>query len=77
MPYSTNPVISTNRINQRGPAYLNALIARVQAQATRLADTAARFMALGGGWPQGCTTPLWRECVMEDVPAPVRVTEAK
>jgi NodT family efflux transporter outer membrane factor (OMF) lipoprotein len=58
-------------------AYLNALIARVQAQATRLADTAALFMALGGGWPQACTTSLWRECVMEHVPAPVQVTEAK
>jgi hypothetical protein len=53
------------------------LIARVQAQATRLAGTAALFMALGGGWPQACTSSLWRECVMEDVPAPVRVTEAK
>jgi NodT family efflux transporter outer membrane factor (OMF) lipoprotein len=58
-------------------AYLNALIARVQAQATRLADTAALFLALGGGWPQNCTTSVWRECVMKDVPAPVQVTEAK
>jgi len=58
-------------------AYLNTAIARVQAQATRLADTAALFMALGGGWPLGCTTPVWRECVMEDVPATVQVTEAK
>jgi NodT family efflux transporter outer membrane factor (OMF) lipoprotein len=58
-------------------AYLNASIARVQAQATRLADTAALFMALGGGWPSGCTTSVWRECAMEDVPAPVQVTEAK
>jgi NodT family efflux transporter outer membrane factor (OMF) lipoprotein len=30
--------------------YLQALIARVQAQAARLADTAALFQALGGGW---------------------------
>ena len=46
-------------------AYLNAAIARVQAVATRLADTAALFMALGGGWPSHCTTPAWRECVIE------------
>lgn len=58
-------------------AYLNTSIARVQAQATRLADTAALFMALGGGWPRTCTTPVWRECAMQDVPPPVRVTEAK
>src|SRR5215831_15123921 len=31
-------------------AYQQALIARVQAQASRLADTAALFQALGGGW---------------------------
>jgi NodT family efflux transporter outer membrane factor (OMF) lipoprotein len=30
--------------------YQNALIAEVKAQATRLADTAALFQALGGGW---------------------------
>jgi len=30
--------------------YQQALIARVQAQAARLADTAALFQALGGGW---------------------------
>ncbi len=30
--------------------YLQALIALVQAQANRLADTAALFQALGGGW---------------------------
>jgi NodT family efflux transporter outer membrane factor (OMF) lipoprotein len=30
--------------------YQNALITRVKAQATRLADTAALFQALGGGW---------------------------
>jgi NodT family efflux transporter outer membrane factor (OMF) lipoprotein len=59
-------------------AYLNAAITRVQAQATRLADTAALFMALGGGWPLGCTTSVWRECAMRDGPAaPVQVTEAK
>jgi outer membrane protein TolC len=59
-------------------AYLNTAIARVQAQATRLADTAALFMALGGGWPLGCTTSVWRECAMRDAPAAVvQVTEAK
>jgi len=31
-------------------AYQQALISRVQAQASRLADTAALFQALGGGW---------------------------
>jgi outer membrane protein TolC len=40
-------------------AYQQALITRVQAQANRLADTAALFQALGGGWwnrPPGPTT---------------------
>jgi NodT family efflux transporter outer membrane factor (OMF) lipoprotein len=31
-------------------AYLQSVIARVQAQAARLSDTAALFQALGGGW---------------------------
>jgi len=31
-------------------AYQQTLIARVQAQANRYADTAALFQALGGGW---------------------------
>lgn len=31
-------------------AYQQALVTRVQAQASRLADTAALFQALGGGW---------------------------
>jgi outer membrane protein TolC len=31
-------------------AYQQALINRVQAQANRFADTAALFLALGGGW---------------------------
>jgi len=31
-------------------AYQQALVARVQAQANRLSDTAALFQALGGGW---------------------------
>jgi NodT family efflux transporter outer membrane factor (OMF) lipoprotein len=44
--------------------YLTAVITRVQAQANRLSDTAALFMALGGGWPATCTSPIWRECAM-------------
>lgn len=44
--------------------YLNAVVVRVQAEATRLADTAALFMALGGGWPVNCMTPVWRQCAM-------------
>jgi NodT family efflux transporter outer membrane factor (OMF) lipoprotein len=44
--------------------YLTAVVARVQADANRLADTAALFMALGGGWPSTCTTPVWRDCAM-------------
>ena len=52
-------------------AYLNAAIARVQAEATRLSDTAALFMALGGGWPRTCTSTVWRECAAwKHVPAP-------
>jgi outer membrane protein TolC len=30
--------------------YDTAVIARIQAQANRYADTAALFLALGGGW---------------------------
>jgi NodT family efflux transporter outer membrane factor (OMF) lipoprotein len=59
-------------------AYLNTSIARVQAEATRLADTAALFMALGGAWPAGCTTAAWRDCVMKDPSLPpVQVGQAK
>ena len=58
-------------------AYLNTAIARVQAEATRLADTAALFMALGGGWPSWCATSVWRDCAMEDRPAALQVTDAK
>ncbi len=32
------------------PQEASASLLRVQAEATRLADTAALFMALGGGW---------------------------
>jgi NodT family efflux transporter outer membrane factor (OMF) lipoprotein len=50
--------------------YLTAAVIRVQTEANRLADTAALFMALGGGWPVTCTTPVWRECAMGDGPPP-------
>lgn len=53
--------------------YLNAAIIRVQTEANRLADTAALFMALGGGWPAGCTTPVWRECAMGEGPVPPKI----
>jgi NodT family efflux transporter outer membrane factor (OMF) lipoprotein len=45
--------------------YLNTAITRVQAVATRMSDTAALFMALGGGWPTDCPTSDWRTCVFE------------
>jgi NodT family efflux transporter outer membrane factor (OMF) lipoprotein len=51
--------------------YLTAAITRVQTEANRLSDTAALFMALGGGWPVGCTTPVWRECATGDAPVPI------
>jgi outer membrane protein TolC len=44
--------------------YLVTSVIRVQTEANRLADTAALFMALGGGWPVTCTTPVWRECAL-------------
>jgi NodT family efflux transporter outer membrane factor (OMF) lipoprotein len=50
--------------------YLTAAVIRVQAEANRLTDTAALFMALGGGWPVTCTTRVWRECAMGEA-APV------
>jgi len=49
--------------------YLTASVIRVQTEANRLADTAALFMALGGGWPTACTTAVWRECATGE-PAP-------
>jgi NodT family efflux transporter outer membrane factor (OMF) lipoprotein len=49
-------------------AYFNAAITRVQAEATRLSDTAALFMALGGSWPTHCTTSDWRACVFANRP---------
>jgi len=44
--------------------YLTAVIVRVQTDANRLSDTAALFIALGGGWPTGCVTANWRDCAM-------------
>lgn len=55
-------------------AYFNAVIARVQAEATRLSDVAALFMALGGGWPTNCPTSDWRACVFDAVQAPSQDT---
>jgi NodT family efflux transporter outer membrane factor (OMF) lipoprotein len=49
--------------------YLTAAVISVQTEANRLSDTAALFMALGGGWPAACTTPVWRECAMGDTSA--------
>jgi NodT family efflux transporter outer membrane factor (OMF) lipoprotein len=47
-------------------AYFNTVIARVQAEATRLSDVAALFMALGGAWPTNCPTSDWRDCVFDE-----------
>ena len=59
-------------------AYFNAAITRVQAEATRLSDTAALFMALGGSWPAQCTTAVWRDCVFVEPPAAgMKVSEVK
>ena len=59
-------------------AYFNAAITRVQAEATRLSDTAALFMALGGSWPEGCKTPEWRDCVLAASTAPgMQISELK
>jgi NodT family efflux transporter outer membrane factor (OMF) lipoprotein len=48
--------------------YLTAAVVRVQSDANRLSDTAALFMALGGGWPTGCTSSDWRQCAMGEAP---------
>ncbi|WP_054164922.1 efflux transporter outer membrane subunit [Rhodopseudomonas sp. AAP120] len=45
--------------------YLNAAITRVQAEATRLSDAVALFMAIGGGWPRDCKAADWRSCVLD------------
>ena len=44
--------------------YMQALIARVQAQAARFADTAALFQALGGGWWNRSDRPAEGESVL-------------
>jgi NodT family efflux transporter outer membrane factor (OMF) lipoprotein len=48
--------------------YLTAAVVRVQTDANRLSDTAALFMALGGGWLAGCTSSDWRQCAMGEAP---------
>jgi NodT family efflux transporter outer membrane factor (OMF) lipoprotein len=48
--------------------YLTAAVVRVQTDANRLSDTAALFMALGGGWPAGCTSSDWRQCATGEPP---------
>ena len=50
--------------------YLTAAVVRVQTDANRLSDTAALFMALGGGWPVGCTSSDWRQCAMGETVQP-------
>jgi NodT family efflux transporter outer membrane factor (OMF) lipoprotein len=57
--------------------YLTAAVVRVQSEANRLSDTAALFMALGGGWPSACTTPDWRQCAMGENPDPARPPAAE
>ncbi|MEW6639465.1 MAG: efflux transporter outer membrane subunit [Pseudomonadota bacterium] len=64
--------LSLGQINQvtllnAQQAYFNTAVVRVQAEATRLSDTAALFMALGGGWPADCPSKDWRACVFDDV----------
>ncbi|MBN9583184.1 MAG: efflux transporter outer membrane subunit, partial [Afipia sp.] len=49
--------------------YLTAAVTRVQAEANRLSDTAALFMALGGGWPADCVGHNWRQCAMGEIVA--------
>jgi NodT family efflux transporter outer membrane factor (OMF) lipoprotein len=71
--------LSAGQVNQQAvltaqQTYLNAVITHVQAEANRLSDTAALFMALGGGWPTTCTTKVWRECAMGQ-PASVASTD--
>jgi NodT family efflux transporter outer membrane factor (OMF) lipoprotein len=57
--------------------YLTAAVIRVQTEANRLSDTAALFMALGGGWPNNCTTPDWRQCALGEPPDAIQSAEAK
>ncbi len=54
-------------------SYQNAVIARVKAQAARLADTAALFQALGGGWwNRQDVSPAVQDCcgIIPTLPAP-------
>ena len=53
--------------------YSTAAVVRVQTEANRLSDTAALFMALGGGWPVACTTPDWRQCALGEGPNPPNI----
>jgi outer membrane protein TolC len=74
--------LSAGQVNQLAvlnaqQTYLTAAINRVQTEANRLSDTAALFMALGGGWPVGCTTPVWRECAMGDAPVQIAAPKAQ
>ena len=57
--------------------YLTAAVVRVQSEANRLSDTAALFMALGGGWPARCTTADWRQCAMDEDPVPPAVAKTQ
>jgi NodT family efflux transporter outer membrane factor (OMF) lipoprotein len=50
--------------------YLTASVIRVQTEANRLSDTAALFMALGGGWPSTCSGPDWRQCALGENSTP-------
>jgi NodT family efflux transporter outer membrane factor (OMF) lipoprotein len=71
--------LSAGQVNQLAvlnaqQTYLTAVVARVVTEANRLSDTAALFMALGGGWPTSCTSAVWRECAMGDAPSEPKVT---
>jgi hypothetical protein len=33
-------------------------------------------MALGGGWPASCTTPVWRQCAMGEQPTVISANDA-
>jgi len=57
--------------------YLTAAVIRVQTEASRLADTAALFMALGGNWPANCNVPDWRQCAVGDPSEVIATVEAK
>lgn len=64
--------LSAGQVNQLAvlnaqPTYLTAAVVRVQTDANRLSDTAL-FMALGRGWPAGCSGPDWRVCAANDAP---------